>query len=354
MFFFTLFRLKLKQQLRSPVFLTFSVFFTAFVLGMALLLPVPSSNGPQIGVLFEKQDALSQKMQTLLSENEDYPFVFYSDLSSMTEDVLLGRLHCAYGIRDAVPASLSQECCIDGYYTDGSYLRGLTDEIVLSCFLDATSLYISENYALKSGVAQPSDFPQMESYFRQLSKNGDLMKINLIPVGNVPVHGAPSPSAGTQPLLYAVFISVFLSLSVVCALLQGRKESESLRFLSLTGKRKFSCAFAPALAIGLANIGVLLACDLLLNLCLGAQSLYSFHARLTMLALLGAASYLLMVFLSRIRTGSLAIMALTPLFLLCNICFSGAVFNPDYLPWGLGMLKYFCPGWYGIKILGAL
>lgn len=61
MFFFTLFRLKLKQQLRSPVFLTFSVFFTAFVLGMTLLLPVPSSNGPQIGVLFEKQVALFPK-----------------------------------------------------------------------------------------------------------------------------------------------------------------------------------------------------------------------------------------------------------------------------------------------------
>ena len=78
---------------------------------------------------------------------------------------------------------------------------------------------------------------------------------------------------------------------------------------------------------------------------------YSWQAQAVILVALAALAALCYLVASAARRFHRVLAVLLPLWCFVNVLFSGALIDPARLPYGLGVLRFFSPAWYGLRLL---
>ncbi|MEG1850164.1 MAG: hypothetical protein RR197_06360, partial [Oscillospiraceae bacterium] len=332
-FFFTYWRLELKRQLRDGAFWGCAALFAALVLGFAAVYPAPAPLSTSVGLLFDPARPIECEAAALLEQNEDYTFVSYPPdaREALRRDLLSGALHCAYLLdeRDPTPVTV--------WETDGSLLRPIIDETVLSAWYTADIARQVERFFLSRGFSEGS------AVAPAVAASNAALTLRFEAVGTA----APLPETGLSvaPLLYAVLISLFLLFVVLAALLSSGEERRVSALLTAclpTCRR--SAARAPPLARAVLTAAVLLAVQAALLL-FGVSASYSLGAQLALTLALTPCSALLAAAVARLRRFALPMLLLLPIGTAASVLFSGAILDPALLG-GIGLLRFFSPAWW--------
>ena len=338
-YFSLLLWLRIKATIHSVGFTVTAIFILGLSATLAVILPQGTGSGLKVGVI--AQGTLSENIAQQFSQNKDYEIVLYSDRTEMEQDVMSGQLHCGYLLEDQA------EFPVTVLETEGSYMRFLLDELVLSARYEVLAPQMAEEYLMEHGH-DPSN--AQEDYLR-LSRSEPPLRIQLETTGRASVEDLTEGSL--QPLLYAVLISVFVASAILSVLLKGEEEVQIIAQLRSFGKHPLATFTAPLFAGILLNIIVLLAADLLISHFSGME-LYSFEARLGMFILLAAFTALVSPLAARLRRCStVSVILLPPVLLLWILC-SGGIVSPERLPVGLGLLRFLSPAWYALQLLHVL
>ncbi|MEM1485740.1 hypothetical protein V6615_12850 [Oscillospiraceae bacterium PP1C4] len=336
-YFLTLLRMQLKSTLRSPVFLVSTGFFFALTTILAAILPQNEAVSLQAGVLTQTPAAV--QTAELLFENTDYTFVEYTDQDTLERDVLKGVLHCGYLLGD--------NPSMTALVTDASYMRPLLDEIVLAAYFKTRMPSIASEYLAQNGF----DNAQVQSDYDQLSREATPMTVILQSTGAGDV--AALAQSSIQPLLYAVLVSLFLALSLLSVLLSDEGKARAAKQLAVLTRRPLATAFAPVLVNVLLHSAVLIAADALLSGFV-RHSVYTGMARFAALVVLAAVTALLTLGAAPLRRSANVMLYLLPFALLVSILCSGAIVSPSMMPAGLGVLRFFSPAWYALRLITFL
>ena len=143
-YFAALLFVQLKSVLRSAAFYVSTAFFLAVMLLLAAVLPENNGVNLQVGVTVSG-DIASTAANALL-ENAGFTVIRYTDDDALRRDVLAGVLHCGYRLDDQM------EPPVTVYLTDASYMRPLTDEIVLAAYMDARAPGMAKAFLEDNGI----------------------------------------------------------------------------------------------------------------------------------------------------------------------------------------------------------
>ena len=323
-YFGTLLRLQIWSRLRSASFAVTAACFLVLALGFAVLLPDRQPSGLTVGLFAESQSG--RDTAEILQKNASCRFLLFDSVEALERDLLTGKLHCGYRISDG-------ENPVTALTTDGSYMRPLLDEVVLSAYAEARLPQDVRDYLMQAGLGSAD----VEGILAGLRGEATPMTITVQTVGKASVQALAEQSVSL--LLYAV----------LSGLLAGDEPKRALQQLSALSGRRLSGALAPALADVLLNLAVLVLTDVCISRLLpGGYQPAGRAALLLALALLGVAFRMLAAALRRF---SGAVAALMPVWLLAGIFCSGSIISPELLPAGLGILRFFSPAWYLLRLL---
>ncbi len=333
-YFGTLLRLQIWSRLRSASFAVTAACFLVLALGFAVLLPDRQPSGLTVGLFAESQSG--RDTAEILQKNASCRFLLFDSVEALERDLLAGKLHCGYRISDG-------ENPVTALTTDGSYMRPLLDEVVLSAYAEARLPQDVRDYLMQAGLGSAD----VEGILAGLRGEATPMTITVQTVGKASVQALAEQSVSL--LLYAVLTTAFLGCAVLSGLLAGDERKRALQQLSALSGRRLSGALAPALADVLLNLAVLVLTDVCISRLLpGGYQPAGRAALLLALALLGVAFRMLAAALRRF---SGAVAALMPVWLLAGIFCSGSIISPELLPAGLGILRFFSPAWYLLRLL---
>lgn len=339
-YFFLLYRLRLKALLRSPAIITGAVFLT-LTLTFALFLPEGAPAALSVGLL--PRGSIAEETAKILKDNGDYTVLSYGDEAALRQDVLSGELHCGYVVTD----EWTGETPVTAYYTKGSYLRPLLDQLVLSAYFEAKLPRMTQEYLDSRGYGDADGMALLEKQRREART----MEIELRTVGRETPLEDPA-AKNMQPLLYAVMASLFLALAVVEALLTPEAEARAQDQLRAMSGHRLASAGAPALARMTVYLFFLALADVLLHR-IWDSMYYPFQARMTALCLLALAGTALALAVGRLRRWSGVLVAMLPPWLLLSVFCSGALIDPALFPMGLGALRFLSPAWYALRCMAA-
>ncbi len=340
-YFATLLFVQLKSALRSAAFYVSTAFFLAVMLLLAAVLPENNGVNLQIGVT-ASGDIASAAADALLG-NAGFTVTRYMDDDALRRDVRAGALHCGYRLDDQM------EPPVTVYLTDASYMRPLTDEIVLAAYMDARAPGMAKAFLEDNGI----DGSNAAFTYERLRVSEPPLSLELRTRG----EGAPIEAladSGVQPLLYAVLITVFFGMAVLSALLEGEGRAAAYRQLAVFSGHRIVTAFAPALAGVMINLAVLLAADGLMHALFLKDGAYNGRARVLAFCALSILTAVISPLMSRLRRWTGIVIALLPLFLLTCVVCSGAIVDPVLLPAGLGVLRFLSPAWYCLRLMAIL
>lgn len=340
-YFATLFFLQLKSALRSTAFYVSTAFFLAMMLLLAAVLPKNSGVNLQIGVT-ASGDVAETAANTLL-ENTGFTVIRYTDDDALRRDVRAGALHCGYRIDDRAKPPVTV------YLTDASYMRPLTDEIVLAAYMDARAPGMAEAFLEDNGI----DGSDAALTYERLRGSEPPLSLEL----RTRDGGASAEAlagSGVQPLLYAVLVTAFFGIAILSVLLEGEGQAAAHRQLAVFSGHSAATAFAPALAGVLLNLAVLLAADGFMHALFLENGAYSAGARVLAFCVLSAFTAVVSPLVARLRRWTGAVIALLPPFLLIGVLCSGAIVDPVQLPAGLGALRFLSPAWYCLRLMAML
>lgn len=340
-YFLTLYRLRLKASLCSPVIIVTASFFLALTLTFAALLPVRAPAVLSIGVAAQGETA--EAARDILLENGDYTVLPYTDVKKMRADILSGKLHCGYEIGDEWDFGKP----VTVYDTQSSYLRPLLDQLVLSSCFEARLPYMTQEYLEKLGCTGKD----AKKLLAEQRLEANTMTVELRAVGKG--SALPENARSVQPLLYAVLVSLFLAVAVIGVLLvPGAYARAQGQLAAMSGHRLASMA-APALASLTLYLAVLLAADGALSILWGEGQYYPVMARVTLLPFLAALAALPTLTAGFLRRWAAVITVVIPPWLLVSVVCSGALADPATFPMGLGILRFLSPAWYALRWLAA-
>ena len=337
-YFAALLFVQLKSALRSAAFYVSTAFFLAVMLLLAAVLPENNGVNLQVGVT-ASGDIASTAANALL-ENAGFTVTRYTDDDALRRDVLAGVLHCGYRLDDQM------EPPVTVYLTDASYMRPLTDEIVLAAYMDARAPGMAKAFLEDNGI----DGSNTALIYERLRISEPPLSIELHTRGEGASIEALTDS-GVQPLLYAVLITVFFGVTVLSALLEAEGRAAAYRQLAVFSGHRAVTAFAPALAGALVNLAVLLAADGLMHALFLEDGAYSEGARVLAFCALSVLMAVISPLMSRLRRWTGIVVALLPPFLFIGIICSGAIVDPVLLPAGMGALRFLSPAWYFLRLM---
>lgn len=336
-YFWTLLRLELKANLRSAAFAATALFFIGLACLLSAVLPQSPAVSMRIGVLAD--GVLAQKTAEVLSANDDYEFVLYESHAALERGVLSGELHCGYALSDSSkPFALV-------LLTDGSYMHTLTDEIVLAAYMETKAPQMAQEYLEQAGL----NAADAQRDFERLRTETTPMRLEIKNVGQAGT-GTGGASSTMRPLAYAVLASVFVSASLLGALLTGKDKLNAQRHLAVFSGHSLVTVCAPVLAVTLLNLAVLSVADAVLSL--SGVGGYPALNRIAAFALLGVFTAVFTAAVTRIKRWTAFLPVLIPPALLVSVLCSGAILDPSHLPFGLGLLRFLSPAWYFLRILG--
>ena len=235
------------------------------------------------------------------------------------------------------------------YLTDASYMRPLTDEIVLAAYMDARAPGMAKAFLEDNGI----DGSNAALIYERLRISEPPLSLELHTRG----EGASIEEltdSGVQPLLYAVLITVFFGVTVLSALLEAGGRAAAYRQLAVFSGHRAVTAFAPALAGVLINLAVLLAADGLMHALFLQDGAYGAGARVLAFCALSVLMAVISPLMSRLRRWTGIVVALLPPFLFIGIICSGAIVDPVLLPAGMGALRFLSPAWYFLRLMAIL
>lgn len=339
-YFWLLYRLRLKAALRSATMITCAAFLL-LTLTFAALLPQGTPASLSIGVL--PRGGIGADTAGILKQNGDYTVLLYDDAAAMRRDVLSGFLHCGYTVADEWMSDIP----VTVYYTDGSYLRPLLDQLVLSAYFEAKLPRMTQEYLDGNGYGEADALALLEKQRREART----MEVELRTVGRE-TPPEDSPSKSMQPLLYAALSSLFLALAAVDALLAPASLAKAENQLRVMSGRRLASAAAPILARITVYLAVLAAADALLFQIWGSMY-YPLEARAAGLGFLALAGAALGLAAARLRRWSAVLTVLLPPWILLSVFCSGALTDPALFPMGLGVLRFLSPAWYVLRLMAA-
>ena len=331
----------LKQQVKSAAFVSATMVLLLLFASFALLMPDAQPVSAAIGLMFDSADGELAGACAPLLQSTALQFVYYPPSANiqMQQDVLSGRLHCAYTIDRDLDAPFTV------YETPGTFLTPITDELVFSAWFETQLLPLTQ--ALVQG--EPAAQTRIAEEMTRLAQDGKPFGFNL--TLNATLAPSSGNSGGLSPLLYAVLIALFLLCFAFSALLKPRGEADLAVLLRQAAHRPYLPQLAAVIAQMLLYSGVLALCEILLLL-LGVDTGYSLAARGTLILLLSVGGALLSFVLSRVRAGSPLLFGLL-LWAAVTVIFSGAIVSPEAFG-RLGILRYASPAWWLLRLIARL
>lgn len=341
--FFTLFSIFLKQRLKSNAFRWSSVVLLLLFGSFAVLCPVSHPASAEFGLMYDPADSeISTACEPLLSSS-DLKFIFYApnELDLMQNDLLNGKLHCAYSV------DTSTDTPITVYENEGSFLSPVSDELVFAAWFETqiTSLTLSLAENLDSQKEQ-----LILSEMQRLEIQGNPLSFELIL--NTSAVPTKNGNMSLAPLLYAVLIPLFLLCSAFSAMLLSKEENSVITLLRQTcATRRHLPQLAAVCAQSVLFAALLAMCELLLII-FNIDASYSIFARIVLICLLSFGAALMTYLLSHVRPNTFLLFAMV-MWAVSSVIFSGAIVDPSVFG-RLGTIRYISPSWALLRLMTIL
>lgn len=334
--FFDLTLLFFKSRLLNRSFCAIAAVLLILISGFSLLCPQPSVSSATVGLIYDSSNQdLSELCQQLLTL-EEVQFIRYIEEEQMRDDVVSGKLHCGYKINN------DSKTPITVYETEASFLTPALDELVFSCWFESDMLKNASDL-YKDG--QHAELIRQVITQNKLENRPFSVKISV----NASALGGKYQTYSLQPIVYAVFIPLFLLGCCFCAMLAPDSERNALDLLSTNGNKTIFYARFFAHQILFLLLGIL--CEAIMAAAI-PQNSFSISARLlcaVILSFMGAALFRLF---EKIKTNS-AVLLLLIVWAIFSTAFSGAIISPQLFG-GLELLKFISPSWLLLHFMSAV
>lgn len=253
---FTWIYLLCKHILKMPVIFILLLIIPAVTLTFRLLPGSASQTGIYAGIYFESNDdpaTIQLKTMLLSSVESSFSFVEYADRDVLENDVLSGKLECAYIFTDKFSKALSggkYKNSMEVIKSPSTIMLSAINEIVFAAIVRMSGYTVLDDY-IHTDYVDDATVPQLEEYmyeaYEAYCTGGETFHLDIRTLNNISLNDESNQSAAVTFPLRGI-LSILIMLAALSGSITWLADKENGIFATRPDSfRVISCILYPML-----------------------------------------------------------------------------------------------------------